>query len=84
MTELVGLIQVLLQVLIFAIFGRAIITWFPVDSNGPIARTLNAITDPILEPLRRVIPMVGMIDITPMVAIILLLVISRALAGASV
>ncbi len=82
MTILTALIQTLLNVLIFAIFGRALVTWLPVDRNGAIVRTLNAITDPVLIPLRRVIPMIGMIDITPMVAIIVLLVISQALAGA--
>ena len=38
---------------------------------------LNQITDPILVPLRRVIPPMGMMDITPLVAIILLRVISE-------
>ena len=71
------LIQVLLQVLIFAIFGRAIVTWLPIDRNGPIARTLDAITEPILSPLRKVIPTIGMIDLTPMAAIIILLVLSE-------
>lgn len=71
------LIQVLLQVLIFAIFGRAIVTWLPIDRNGPIVRTLDAITEPILSPLRKVIPTIGMIDLTPMAAIIILLVLSE-------
>ena len=83
MTEVVALIQVLLQVLIFAIFARAIITWFPIDREGPIVRTLDAITEPVLGPLRRVIPLIGMIDITPMVAILLLLFIQGALAGST-
>ena len=77
MTELMVLIQVLLQVLIFAIFGRAIVTWLPIDRNGPIVRTLDAITEPILSPLRKVIPTIGTIDLTPMVAIIVLLVLSE-------
>ncbi len=82
MTELIGLIQILLQVLIFAIFGRAIVTWLPIDRDGAIVRTLDAITDPVLLPLRRVIPLIGMVDITPMVAIIVLLFISQALSSA--
>jgi YggT family protein len=77
----IGLVQLLINVLIFAIFARSIISWFPIDRNGPVVATLNAITEPILEPLRRVIPLVGMVDITPMVAIITLVVISSALSG---
>ena len=70
------------RVLAFAIFARAIISWFPIDPRGPIVSTLNAITEPVLEPLRRVIPRIGMIDITPMVAIFVLFALSAALASA--
>ena len=79
MTFLVEIILLFLQILWFAIFARAIISWFPIDPSGPVVRALDAITEPILEPLRRVVPRVGMIDITPMVAIILIFVISAAL-----
>lgn len=79
MNGLIELILLLLQLLWFAIFARAIVSWFPVDPNGPVVRALDAITEPILDPLRRVVPRIGMIDITPMVAILLILVISSAL-----
>lgn len=75
MTQLVGLVEVLLTIIWFAIFARAIISWFPIDQNGPVVRALDAITEPVLEPLRRVVPRVGMIDITPMVAILLIFAI---------
>lgn len=79
MDALISGIALLTQVLAFAIFARAILTWFPIDPSGPIPQALAAITDPIIEPLRRVIPPIGMIDITPMVAMILLFVISSIL-----
>lgn len=80
MSQIVLVVNLLINVLIFAIFARSILTWFPIDRNGPIFQALDAITEPILEPLRRVVPMVGMIDITPMVAILLLFFISSVLA----
>ncbi len=83
MAEIAFLLSVVFRVLAFAIFARAIISWFPIDPQGPIVSTLNAITEPILEPLRRVIPRIGMIDITPMVAIFALFALSGALASAS-
>ena len=70
-------IEFLCQVLAFIIFIRAIISWFPVSRYHPIVVFLDYITEPILAPLRRVTPRIGMIDITPMVAIIILLVIAR-------
>ena len=81
MSELIGILQLLLNVMIFAIFARAIMSWFPIDRNGPVVRAINAITEPMLEPLRRVIPRVGAVDITPMVAILLLVFISRVIAS---
>lgn len=79
MTPLINLVVLLLNIIWFAIFARAIISWFPIDQNGPVVRALDAITEPILEPLRRVVPRIGMIDITPMVAIVLIFAITYLL-----
>ncbi|MGE3960412.1 MAG: YggT family protein [Dehalococcoidia bacterium] len=73
----------LVQFIAFAIFARAILTWFPIDRNGPIVQFLNAVTDPVLEPLRKIIPPIGMIDITPMVAMLLLFFIASALLSSA-
>ncbi len=79
MTTLVEIVRLFVQVLIFAIFARSILTWFPIDRGGPVFQALDAITEPILQPLRRIVPLIGMVDITPMVAIFLLYAISYAL-----
>ncbi len=79
MSEIAGLLALFLQFLAFAIFFRAIASWFPIDRDGPVLRALDAITEPVLDPLRRVIPSIGMIDISPMVAMILLQVMASFL-----
>lgn len=79
MNALIQIVQLFVNVLIFAIFARSILTWFPIDRGGPLFTALDAVTEPILQPLRRVVPLIGMIDITPMVAIFLLYIISYAL-----
>ena len=73
----------LVQFLAFAIFARAIVSWFPIDKNGPIVQFLNAVTDPILEPLRKVIPPIGMIDVTPMLAMLMLFFVASALLNSA-
>lgn len=83
MATLLFMMGYIIQFLAFAIFARAILTWFPIDRNGPIFQFLNSVTDPILEPLRRVIPPIGMIDITPMVAMLLLFFIASALLNSA-
>ena len=79
MTFLISIVFLLLQILWFAIFARAIISWFPVDPQGPIVKALDAVTEPLLGPLRRVVPRIGMVDLTPMVAIILIFVLMQVL-----
>ena len=70
-------IDILCQVLTIAIFARAIVSWFPTNPSNRLVAILYQLTEPILAPLRRIIPRVGLIDITPMIAIILLQIIAR-------
>ena len=74
-----GILAALIQLLSLAIFFRAILSWVIRDPYNPIAQALDAITEPILQPLRKVIPRMGMIDLTPLVAIIVLQVIASLL-----
>jgi YggT family protein len=79
-----GILAALIQLLILAIFFRAILSWFVRDPYNPIARALDTITEPILQPLRQIVPRLGMMDITPLVAIILLSVIARLVASSGI
>ncbi|GAG29906.1 unnamed protein product, partial [marine sediment metagenome] len=58
-------IAILCQVLAIIIFVRAILSWFAISPYSPIVAFLDRITEPILAPLRRIIPRLGMVDITP-------------------
>lgn len=73
---LARVIQVVFEVLWWAILIRVLLSWLPmanirIDPYNPIIRFLYALTDPILEPLRR-FTTVGMIDLSPLVALLLL------------
>ena len=76
-----GLLAAAIRLLILAIFFRAILSWFIRDPYNPIVRVLDQITEPVLEPLRRIIPRMGMMDLSPLVAIILLSVIASMVAS---
>jgi YggT family protein len=74
-TFLYNAIQLLFQILTFAIIARALLSWFPIRPGNPfypLLVILHQITEPILAPLRRLIPMIGMFDISPIVALVLL------------
>ncbi len=78
---LLNFFNLLFTILIFAIIARALLSWFPIDPYHPIAQFLFQITEPVLAPLRRVVPAIGMMDITPIVALILLQVLQAIVAN---
>ena len=77
METFLNILRLFLEVLAFVIFLRAILSWFITDPRNPLLVALDYITEPILRPLRRIIPRIGMVDITPMVAILILIVIAQ-------
>ena len=67
--------QLLIQLLnlyLLCIFARIILSWFPISPGSPVATVagfLYSITEPVLGPIRRVLPSVGMFDLSPIVVI---------------
>ena len=63
-----------------AIFGRVIMSWISPRGDDQISRVLIQITEPLIAPIRRVLPRFGMFDLSPMIALVLLnLIVLRAL-----
>jgi YggT family protein len=75
-------INLLLTVLWFAILARVVLSWFPGSIRNPIFVLIFNITEPILLPIRRVVPKVGMLDLSPTIAVILIFLIQMALSSA--
>ena len=67
------------NLMVIAIIARALLSWFNMDPRSPLIQALNQITEPVLEPIRRIMPRLGMIDLSPLVAILLLQFISNGL-----
>jgi uncharacterized protein YggT (Ycf19 family) len=82
-----GLIDYFLFILILAFVARAIISWLFVagirnDFLYRVSYTLGRFTEPIISPIRKVVPPIGgTIDISPMIAIFLLIFIRRIVAS---
>jgi YggT family protein len=74
-------VNILFFILQFAIIVRALMSWFNPSESNPIARIVYEITEPVLGPLRKIVPKIGMIDITPIVAILLMQVIESVLVS---
>ncbi|WP_322818317.1 YggT family protein [Tepidiforma sp.] len=69
-----------LNILTWAIIARALLSWLPVDQSSPLYQLLFRVTEPIIDPFRRVMPRAGMIDLSPMMAILALLVMQQLVA----
>jgi len=74
----------LISLLSLAIFIRALLSWVAPDPSNPIVQALDAITEPILQPLRQIMPRAGGIDFTPLVAIVLLQVIAALVRNSGI
>ncbi|MBA7476307.1 hypothetical protein ES707_11690 [subsurface metagenome] len=72
MTIFVSIIRVLCDVLAMAILLRVVVSWYSPRPTNMLIVILYRVTEPILAPLRRIIPRVGRFDFTPLVAIILI------------
>ena len=71
----------LLAVYILLIFIRIVFSWVMLSYSNRLMRFLVNATEPLLDPLRRIIPPLGMFDISPIVAFIILWLFQAAIAG---
>lgn len=81
------MISRILDVYTFVIFARVLMSWVPMftrrplDYRNPIVKVLLDVTEPVLAPVRR-FTTVGMMDLSPIVVLVVLQAISRALSSA--
>ena len=81
---IVDFVNALGLVLYIAMIGRVVLSWINVGPSSPfypIAKIIYQITEPILAPIRRFTTF-GMLDLSPMIAIILITVVKRVLISA--
>ncbi len=67
---LLMLLRLAIYLAIGAIFMQVILSW--VNPASPMAPVINALTRPLLQPIQRVVPPIGMIDLAPLIALLLL------------
>ncbi|MCK5580226.1 MAG: YggT family protein [Candidatus Omnitrophica bacterium] len=64
---LAQIVEVVLSIVYWLILARALISWVSPDPFNPIVQFLHRTTEPILQPIRRFMPTMG-IDLSPIVA----------------
>jgi YggT family protein len=71
----VGFVQYFCRILSYTIFARVILSWFGISRYNIFILILDDITEPVLAPLRRIVPTIGIFDLTPLLAIVILFTI---------
>jgi YggT family protein len=72
MSSIASFVNLVITVLSIAIIGRALLSWFDPGMRTMVGRLLRDVTEPIIAPIRQVMPRMGMLDLSPIVALVLL------------
>ena len=72
LTAIVNLVLLVLNLFIFAILIRVILSWISPGGYNPILALIHSLTDPVLRPFQRLLPAMGGLDLSPLFAMILL------------
>ncbi len=81
MVVLFNILSFLLVAMQFAIIGRALFSWFDPTGRTPIGAILIKITDPIIVPIRRLLPSAGFMDFSPLVALLIIFILQKLLSS---
>jgi YggT family protein len=69
-------INALAQLLVLLVIVSVILSYF-MDPYHPVRRAVDSVVEPLLSPIRRVVPLIGMLDFSPLILIILIQVVSN-------
>jgi YggT family protein len=73
------IIDVLLSIYFWVIFVRALLSWVRPDPYHPIVRIISGMVDPLTYRIRRYVPPIGMIDLSPFILMLIIMFLQRFL-----
>lgn len=75
---LLNIVNIIEWILILLVFVSVVLSYF-MDPYHPVRRGVDRIVEPMLSPIRRIVPLVGMLDFSPLILIILIQLLSGLL-----
>ncbi len=78
---LARVLEIAIPILYWLILVRVLISWVNPDPFNPIVQFLNRTTDPVLAPIRKFTPILGPFDISPVIAILMLIFLQKFLVS---
>lgn len=74
-----SLLHLVLHVYSIIVFVAVILSWFQLDPGHPIVRVTSALTEPVLRPIRKVLPPISGLDLSPLILLLGLQLLRRLL-----
>ncbi|MHC1590883.1 MAG: YggT family protein [Candidatus Helarchaeales archaeon] len=78
-TALASILAIVLNIFKWVLLIRVLISWVSPNPYNPIVQLLYQVTEPVLEPLRRILPSMGMMDLSPIVAFMVIVFLQQFL-----
>jgi YggT family protein len=79
MTALIYIVDTLLSLALFVVLARLLLQWARADFRNPVAQAVVRLTNPLILPLRRILPPIGKVDTASVVAVVLVAIIKRGI-----
>ena len=80
MAFIVQIINMLAQFITLLVIAQVVLSYF-MSPFHPVRQVVDRVVEPLLAPIRRIMPQTGMLDFSPMVLIILVQIVARLLVG---
>jgi YggT family protein len=78
MVYVIRIINILVQLITILVIVKVFLSYF-MSPYHPVRLWIDRIVEPMLNPIRRIVPMIGMIDISPLILIVLVQILGRGL-----
>ena len=78
---LAAVLDVILTLAMIVVIARAVLSWVSPDPYNPIVRIINQISEPILYQVRRRVPYIGGIDLSPLIVLLIIMFLNNFLVA---
>ena len=80
MGMVLSVISVLLNLYYMILLFSVLVSWLRLDPYHPVKRFLDTLTEPLLQPIRSILPQTGMFDFSPLVAMLIVFALQQVLS----
>jgi YggT family protein len=79
MDQLLSIIDLVVWALVILIIARSLYSWVDPGMQSQIGKLLRQLTEPVIAPIRQIVPSAGALDFSPMIAVFVLIIAQRIL-----